>query len=88
MSLCTCVGMTLPKMRVFLPVIKKELRVSTPPQHKRRRWMKDAYHNRVQKKWDYRFGILTYVPTGPVMTLQMSEATFNKIKEKIDGRKQ
>lgn len=25
-------------------------------QHKRRRWMSDAYHQRIQKKWNKRFG--------------------------------
>lgn len=25
--------------------------------HRRRRWMSDAYHHRIQKKWNKRFGI-------------------------------
>lgn len=41
-----------------LEVIKSELVPSIPVRrHRRRSWMRESYHRRIQKKWNKRFGV-------------------------------
>ena len=50
---------TLGKFMCFgISIIEHPLATMTFPnrEHRRRRWMSDGYHRRIQKKWNKRFG--------------------------------
>lgn len=57
------------------------------PQHKRKRWMSEAYHQRIQKKWNKRFAGRTHlVPETEPVVMQLPAATMQKIAERIKAR--
>lgn len=43
--------------------------------HKKRRWMSEAYHSRIQKKWNKRFG---YVPAAFLMNTDVLKFKFER----------
>lgn len=86
----------LPGTRRFV-VLVNALRQKTPlrlvevpmpiPQHKRKRWMSEAYHQRIQKKWNKRFtGRTQLVPETEPVVVQLPAATMQKIAERIKAK--
>lgn len=54
------------------------------PQHKKKRWMTEHYHQRIQKKWNKRYGKNAKIK-GAVRAMLMSESVYNKIKAFADS---
>jgi hypothetical protein len=50
------------------------------PRHKQRSGMSDAYHARVQKKWDRRLSTTVQKADGPAVSLRVSSALLTRLK--------
>ncbi len=63
-----------------------KLRTPEPKQHKRKRWMSDAYHNRIQKKWNKKALTLPKV-VDEIVTVSLSASLMAKIEAIAKGAK-
>jgi len=58
----------LPTLLSGMRVVESALARMPVRMHKRRRWMSDAYHRRIQKKWNKRYG---YAPAAFILNEAM-----------------
>ena len=66
-------------MRVIATPLALEKTKQPVREHKRRRWMSDHYHERIQKKWTRRFGTVMK----PCMYVMQQPALFGMVSEKV-----
>ena len=64
----------LPMQFTGMRVIESPLARMPAKVHKRRRWMSEAYHRRIQKKWNKRFGHV------PAAFLMQSDAVLDFLR--------
>lgn len=57
-----------------------------PRQHKKKRWMSETYHNRIQKKWNKKVvGLTTLKPRQEQVIISMTKAAFRAISDHFRG---
>lgn len=60
---------------------------ATPQQHKKKRWMSETYHKRIQKKWNKKVaGLTEFKPKQETVIISMTKAAFRAIADKFAGR--
>jgi hypothetical protein len=68
----------------FMPAV--ELEPLTPKRlHKKKRWMSNQYHERIQKKWSKRFGFETDKIKGEPKVLSVSPALYAKVQKLVES---
>ncbi len=70
----------LPDMprRTMVSAVKLVAQKIAVPQHKKRSWMRESYHQRIQKKWDRRHGGIKMVPGEHIM-FSLPDKVLNKL---------